>query len=101
MTQVAEKQCTGHVGCDRIHTHVVPRMVICAAFLAGFAMGWLNAYALDEAVESRIPEINEEDWLQTVVDRIVAVESNGEQTAQISDLLHWGWVNFSIKPGST
>ena len=81
MTQVAEKQCTGHVGCDRIHTHVVPRMVICAAFLAGFAMGWLNAYALDEAVESRIPEINEEDWLQTVVDRIVAVESNGEQTA--------------------
>ena len=56
-------------------------LMTCAAVLTGFGLGLLHGYVSDRVDIGR-HDINKEAWMQTVVDRIIAVESSGNQNAK-------------------
>jgi hypothetical protein len=57
-------------------------LMICAAVLTGFGLGLLHGFVSDRLLDIGRHDINKEAWMQTVVDRIIAVESNGNQNAK-------------------
>jgi hypothetical protein len=57
-------------------------VVIGTALLTGFGMGWLSGFVSDRFFDVSGHSINKEAWMQTVVGRIITVESNGDQKAK-------------------
>jgi len=57
-------------------------LMICAAVLTGFGLGLLHGFVSDRLLDIGRHDINKEAWMQTVVDRIITVESNGNQNAK-------------------
>jgi hypothetical protein len=57
-------------------------LMICAAVLTGFGLGLLHGFVSDRLLDIGRHDIHKEAWMQTVVDRIIAVESNGNQNAK-------------------
>ena len=57
-------------------------VMISTALLAGFGMGWLSGFVSDRFFDASTHSINKEAWMQTVVGRIITVESNGDHKAK-------------------
>jgi hypothetical protein len=57
-------------------------LMISIAFVAGFGLGWSGGLVSDRFFDVSIHGINKKPWMQTVVDRIITVESNGDQKAK-------------------
>jgi hypothetical protein len=57
-------------------------VMIGTALLTGFGMGWLSGFVSDPCFDVSRHSINKEAWMQTVVGRIITVESNGDQKAK-------------------
>jgi hypothetical protein len=57
-------------------------VMISTALLTGFGMGWLSGFVSDRFFDVSTHSINKEAWMQTVVGRIITVESNGDQKAK-------------------
>ena len=60
----------------------VPVIANGIAFVAGFGLGWSGGLVSDRFFDVSIHGINKKPWMQTVVDRIITVESNGDQKAK-------------------
>ena len=57
-------------------------LIVGAAFLASFGLSWLGGFISHRVPESGTQGISKEQSRQAVVDRIIAVESNGDQNAR-------------------
>jgi hypothetical protein len=57
-------------------------VMIGTGLLTGFGMGWLGGFVSDPFFDMSRHSINKEAWRQTVVGRIITVESNGDQKAK-------------------
>jgi hypothetical protein len=57
-------------------------VVISTALLAGFGMGWFSGFISDRFSDVSTHRINKEAWIETVVGRIITVESNGDRNAK-------------------
>jgi hypothetical protein len=53
-------------------------VMISTALLAGFGMGWLSGFVSDRFFDASTHSINKDAWMQTVVGRIITIESNGD-----------------------
>jgi hypothetical protein len=56
--------------------------MISAAFFAGFELGRFGVFAMHRLLDFVRPEIMKQPSTQAVADRIIAVESNGDQNAK-------------------
>jgi hypothetical protein len=57
-------------------------VMISIAILTGFGMGWLSGFVSHRFFEVSTHSTNKEAWMQTVVDRIITVETHGDQKAK-------------------
>ena len=57
-------------------------VMISIAILTGFGMGWLSGFVSHRFFEVSTHSTNKEAWMQTVVGRIITVETHGDQKAK-------------------